>query len=109
VRLIVPNEANAYTVFETLNDRGLDLTALDLVKNYISGRAEGKTILSGLQDQWLQMMGNLTNVRADDFLKAWWTSRHGRVQTAQLFPRFKDSVRSATEVGKTAQRHASGI
>jgi hypothetical protein len=102
VRLIVPNEANAYTVFETLNDRGLDLTALDLVKNYIFGRAEGKTVLSGLQDQWLQMMGNLTNVRADDFLKAWWTSRHGRVQTAQLFPRFKDSVRSVTEVGKTA-------
>lgn len=102
VRLVVPNEANAYTVFETLNDRGLDLTALDLVKNYMFGRAEGKTGLSGLQDQWLQTMGNLTSVRADDFLKAWWTSRHGRVQTAQLFPRFKESVRSVADVGKTA-------
>ncbi len=102
MRLIVPTEANAYTVFETLNDRGLDLTALDLVKNYMFGRAEGNTGFSGLQDQWLQMMGNLTNVRADEFLKAWWTSRHGRVQTAQLFPRFKESVRSVGEVPKTA-------
>lgn len=34
VRLNVPNEANAYTVFETLNDRGLDLSVLDLVKNH---------------------------------------------------------------------------
>jgi hypothetical protein len=102
VRLVVPNEANAYTIFETPNDRGLDLTALDLVKNYMFGRVEGKTSLPGLQDQWLQMMANLTSVRADDFLKAWWTSRHGRVQTAQLFPRFKDSVRSVQEVGKTA-------
>ena len=73
VRLVVPNEANAYTVFETLNDRGLDLTALDLVKNYMFGRVEGRTALPGLQDQWLQMMANLTTVRADDFLKAWWT------------------------------------
>ncbi len=102
VRLVVPNEANAYTVFETLNDRGLDLTALDLVKNYMFGRAEGKTVLPGLQDQWLQMMSNLTSVRADDFLKAWWTSRYGRVQTAQLFPRFRESVRSVAEVTKTA-------
>lgn len=102
VRLVVPNEANAYTVFETLNDRGLDLTALDLVKNYMFGRAEGKTAFPGLQDQWLQMMTNLTSVRADDFLKAWWTSRHGRVQTAQVFPHFKDSVRSAAEVARTA-------
>jgi hypothetical protein len=102
VRLVVPNEANAYTVFETLNARGLDLTALDLVKNYMFGRVEGRTALPGLQDQWLQMMVNLTSVRADDFLKAWWTSRHGRVQTAQLFPRFKDSVRSVQEVAKTA-------
>jgi hypothetical protein len=102
VRLVVPNEANAYTVFETLNDRGLDLTALDLVKNYMFGRAEDKTGFSGLQDQWLQMMGNLASVRADDFLKAWWTSRRGRVQTAQLFPRFKQANRSVTDVAKTA-------
>jgi hypothetical protein len=102
VRLVVPNEANAYTVFETLNDRGLDLTALDLVKNYMFGRAEGRTVLPGLQDQWLQMMNNLISVRADDFLKTWWTSRHGRVQTAQLFPRFRDSIRLVPEVTKTA-------
>lgn len=102
VRLVVPNEANAYTVFETLNARGLDLTALDLVKNYMFGRADARPALPGLQDQWLQMMTNLTSVRADDFLKAWWTSRHGRVQTAQLFPRFKDAIRTVAEVAKAA-------
>ena len=103
VRLVVPSEANAYTVFETLNDRGLDLTALDLVKNYIFGRVEGKPSVSGLYDEWLQMMSNLVNVRADDFLKTWWTSRHGRVQTAQLFARFRDSVRTVSDVVTTAE------
>lgn len=102
VRLVVPNEANAYTVFETLNDRGLDLTALDLVKNYMFGKAEGKSALPGLQDQWLRMMASLSAVRADEFLKTWWTSRHGRIQTAQLFTRFKESVRSVADVSRVA-------
>jgi len=92
VRLVVANEANAYTVFETLNDRGLDLTVLDLVKNYLFGKAGSGQRLREVQAKWLQMMANLSNVRADDFLKSWWTSRYGRVQTAQLFPQFKESV-----------------
>jgi hypothetical protein len=94
VRLTVPSEANAYTVFETLNDRGLDLTVLDLVKNCLFGKAGSSDRLRDVQARWAQMMATLSNVRADDFLKAWWTSRFGRVQTAQLFPRFKNLVNS---------------
>jgi uncharacterized protein with ParB-like and HNH nuclease domain len=39
----VPNHENAYTIFETLNDRGLDLTKADLLKNHLfrtAGRKE---------------------------------------------------------------------
>jgi len=89
VRLNVPSEANAYTVFETLNDRGLDLSVLDLVKNHVFGRMTTSNQLRDTQSRWAQMMANLANVAADEFLKAWWTSRNGRVQTAQLFPKFK--------------------
>jgi hypothetical protein len=32
VKLVVPNEEMAYTIFETLNDRGLEASPLDLVK-----------------------------------------------------------------------------
>jgi hypothetical protein len=98
VRLVVANEANAYTVFETLNDRGLDLTVLDLVKNHLFGKTGADQRLRDTQARWIQMMANLVNVRADDFLKAWWTSRHGRVQTAQLFPKFKARVNTWQDV-----------
>ncbi len=37
VRLIVSSESAAFTIFETLNDRGLELSPLDLVKNYLDG------------------------------------------------------------------------
>jgi hypothetical protein len=35
VKLVVPSDEMAYTVFETLNDRGLALSPLDLVKTFI--------------------------------------------------------------------------
>jgi hypothetical protein len=40
VKLSVASEEAAYTIFETLNDRGLDLSPLDLVKNHLFGKAD---------------------------------------------------------------------
>jgi hypothetical protein len=96
VRFNVQSDVDAYTVFETLNDRGLDLSVLDLAKNHLFGRASDPTVLRDMQVRWAQMTANLTNVKADDLLKMWWTSRNGRVQTLQLFARFKDRVSSRT-------------
>lgn len=104
VRLHVANEADAYTVFETLNDRGLDLSALDLVKNHLFGiAATNSIVLRDTQARWSQMMTNLSNVPGDDFLKAWWTSRYGRIQTPRLFGQFKSKVTS-TENATTLSR-----
>lgn len=102
VRLNVSTEADAYTVFETLNDRGLDLSVLDLVKNYLFSKAGGTVPLRDIQSRWSQMMANLTSVRADDFLKAWWTSRNGRIQTAQLFTRFKEKISKSALADETS-------
>ncbi len=103
VRLNVSSEVNAYTVFETLNDRGLDLSVLDLAKNHLFGQAGGETLLRDIQGRWSQMMANLTNVKADDFLKAWWTSRNGRVQNPQLFAGFKERVSSRSAAGEVSR------
>jgi hypothetical protein len=103
VRLTVPNEADAYTVFETLNDRGLDLTVLDLVKNYIFGKAGSKQRLGEIKHRWTQMMATLSNVRGDDFLKTYWTSRHGRTQKAQLFPSIKKYIKTTTNVSQFSE------
>lgn len=102
VRLAVPSEANAYTVFETLNDRGLDLSVLDLVKNHVFGRAGSVTRLRDIQGLWTQMMANLAGVPADEFLKAWWTTRFGRVQAPQLFPQFKNKVSTADDTDRVS-------
>lgn len=91
VKLIVPDEELAYTIFETLNDRGLELSPLDLVKNHLFGRAASHSLarIRTMESRWAQMMQTLANVRADNFLKAFWTSRHGRIRTRNLFDVFK--------------------
>ena len=101
VKIVVMNvasTANAYRIFETLNDRGLDLTVLDLVKNHLFGRSDGR--LSEVQSNWLTMLSNISGRQADDFLKVYWTSKWGRIQRGKLFEawRIKYGSLSSEEV-----------
>ena len=100
VRFVVDDDASAYTIFETLNDRGLDLTTIDLVKNYLFGRlSPADSTVKELEDRWAQMMFTLANVKANDFLKVFWTSRHGRVQKDNLFHDLKQKYKSSHSAG----------
>lgn len=91
VNVTVPSESAAFTIFETLNDRGLDLSPLDLIKNhlFLNVTALSQAGARDLEQRWGQMMYNLENVRPDQYLKTFWTSRHGRVQSNILFDEFK--------------------
>jgi hypothetical protein len=96
VQLTVPDEASAFRVFETLNDRGQELSPMDLVKNHLFGltatQSEGS--LRTIETRWAQLMNTLANHKADDFLKVYWTSRHGRIQVSDLFPDVKRHSKS---------------
>ena len=83
----VASTANAYRIFETLNDRGLDLSALDLVKNHLFGRSANR--LSEVQSKWLTMLSNISGKQADDFLKVFWTAKWGRIQRGKLFDEWR--------------------
>jgi predicted nucleic acid-binding protein len=83
----VASSGNAYVIFESLNDRGIDLSVLDLVKNYVFSKAG--TDLKKVQYNWIRMTTTLADRKADDFLKVFWTSRYGRVQRGALFNKIK--------------------
>ena len=40
VKIEVASHADAYTLFESLNNRGMPLTAIDLIKNKLLARLE---------------------------------------------------------------------
>jgi uncharacterized protein DUF262/uncharacterized protein DUF1524 len=92
----------AYTIFETLNDRGLALAPLDLVKNYIFSRAESYRIgsLRDFEERWAEMMTLLGSMKVDSFLRAFWASRHGTMEGTKIFSAFKKTYDDPEKVYK---------
>lgn len=89
----VRSTADAYILFEALNDRGAELSALDLVKNYIfskvpAGRSEE------YDARWSRLSDNIEGRGADDFLKVFWTSRFGIVHKSNIFAKISEEYRS---------------
>ena len=83
VSVEVSDEVDAFTLFESLNDRGLELSALDLIKNYTFSQV--KVATDQLQFLWDRLLEQLEEANRDDFLKVFWTSRYGVIQKTHLF------------------------
>ncbi len=62
VKIEVESHAEAYTLFETLNNRGTPLTFVELMKNLILARAERAGLsCDECYDRWQVLMGYLTD------------------------------------------------
>jgi hypothetical protein len=87
VLLRVPNDADAYRMFETLNDRGLRTSQSDLVKNYLFGRSGDR--VGEVQQKWAFMRGALETIEEDDitiaFLRHALTVINGFVRETQVY------------------------
>jgi len=108
----VPSTANAYVIFESLNDRGLDLSVLDLVKNHMFGQAGDRLV--EVQSGWTRMLAHIGDRQGDDFLKVFWTSRAGRIQRGRLFDEWREKyanqaavVSLAEELADTAEEYSA--
>ena len=63
VKIDVSSHSDAFTLFETLNNRGVPLSAVDLIKNKLLGRLEKLDNQSIDQnfDRWSKVVSNLTD------------------------------------------------
>lgn len=63
VKIEVSNHSDAFTLFETLNNRGEPLSALDLIKNKLLDVLEKQNVNSLDQnfDRWTRLLDNLTD------------------------------------------------
>jgi len=112
VRLDVHSEANAYVIFEVLNDRGLDLTVADLLKNYVFSRASengNREKLEECQQLWLSMVATITTELEENDLKHFirheWISRNGLVREKNLF----DDIKSVVKDEKSALEYVRNL
>lgn len=97
VSVRVPTESDAFLIFETLNDRGLDLTLADLLKNYLFGKAGNKLDL--VRENWLNALATLDQdvELFITFLRHFWSSRHGQTRERDLYKAIKAEVTSTTK------------
>ncbi len=92
----VQNEADAYLVFETLNDRGLELSISDLLKNYIFGKALSR--LNLVKKQWDEMVLILGGQNETQFLRHYWLSKYGVVRERDLYKEIKNKFENQSAV-----------
>ena len=95
--ITVTDELNAFKVFETLNSRGVRLSATDLLKNYlfsvVSCDRPHEEDIKALEDRWDSIVDLLGSERFPEFLRTFWNSRNRLVRKADLFK----VIRSATQ------------
>ena len=96
IKISVDDEMNAYTVFETLNARGLELTATDLLKNYLFSLAPPPT-RPALERKWRAIIDKVGNAQFPEFLRYYLLMRTSKVRTPRLFKIVKTTTKSAEE------------
>lgn len=96
VIIIVSEETNAFAIFETLNDRGLVLAQIDLLKNYLYSKCSNRTILINVQQNWDKLSNKFDNKKLSliDFIRVFWMSNYGfiREKDNQIFKAIKDRI-----------------
>jgi hypothetical protein len=100
--ITVTDELNAYKVFETLNARGVRLSATDLLKNYLFSvldrDGQNDHELRTLEGRWESMVGRLGAESFPDFLRVHWNSRRAFTRQAELFKTIRGQVRTRDAV-----------
>ena len=101
VKLVVSDAENAFMMFETLNDRGLKTSQVDLVKNHIFKISDSR--LSEAQKLWSSMRGAVETVSDDDddvtmdFLRAACCIISGQTTKKEVMRKVQEKTQSKSE------------
>lgn len=99
IQITVEDELNAYTVFETLNSRGVELTSTDLLKNYLfSLVAKSHTDLKQVKNQWKKIVDTVGLKEFPVFLRYFLVATRKQITKEYLFKEIKNFVKSDQDV-----------
>jgi uncharacterized protein with ParB-like and HNH nuclease domain len=104
IQINVEDELNAYTVFETLNARGIELSSTDLLKNYLFSLFRGADDLREGQRQWRGIIDTVTMEKFPEFLRYYLSLTRTRVRRERLFKRVRESIQNAESAFKLLEQ-----
>lgn len=102
VSITVPSKANAFTIFETLNDRGIELAQVDLLKNYLYSKSASDR-LEEIQNLWIEMTSKIESAENESliltYIRHHWSSQYGltREKNRELYNGIKSNIRNSTQ------------
>lgn len=97
IQINVEDELNAYTVFETLNARGIELSSTDLLKNYLFSLFQGPDDLQEAQRQWRRIVNTVQMEKFPEFLRYYLSLKQTRVRRERLFKVVRESVKNGQQ------------
>jgi len=116
--VVAPDDSNAFIIFETLNDRGLELAISDLVKNYLFHRSSEK--IDEAKNRWLSMVATLESASDDPlivtYIRHFAMAKYGLIREKELFSLLKKKITSkrgalrfSTELADTVRVYSALI
>lgn len=91
----VEDESAAFVIFETLNDRGLELAVSDLVKNYLFSQAGAS--ISQFKAAWEFVAQAVGNENLTPFLRHYWLSENDVVRERELYRALRETIKGPTK------------
>jgi hypothetical protein len=95
VAIEVGSEDDAFSIFETLNDRGLRLSVPDLLLNYLMRTADSDPDKKQVREKWDAMLERMGRRDIDAFLRHLWLSKYGDLKARGLFREIKDNLKAS--------------
>ncbi len=101
VEITAFSDDEAYTIFETMNDRGLSLTPTDMLKGYLLANINENDNRASVNDTWKQLTTNLLSLGKDEVagcIKAWLRSQYAdKIRERKAKAKPEDFDRLGTE------------
>jgi uncharacterized protein with ParB-like and HNH nuclease domain len=85
----------AFEIFETLNFRGMDLSVLDLVKNFIVRKYPKDTGIDDPRETWKDIIQNIKGDKKN-FFNRYWSGRFKKVSDPKIFKEFREKTKNFT-------------
>ena len=98
IMITVDDELNAYTVFETLNARGLELSSTDLLKNYLFSRIKVAADFEVLQRRWRALIATVKQEKFPEFLRYHLLCEQPKIRSQRLFKLVREKVKTPRQV-----------
>jgi uncharacterized protein with ParB-like and HNH nuclease domain len=79
VEIIAYSDENAYTIFETMNDRGLNLTPTEMLKGYILSKITDfnqRIEINNIWKEQIQKLHDYEDTADQSFFQAWFRSKY---------------------------------